>query len=78
MSGFPPKSGDQASLFDHLVGAGEQHWRDFEAERLGCFEVNRELVFRRVLHRQVGRFLALQNAVNVIGEPPIGFRKSGP
>jgi hypothetical protein len=27
------------SSFDHLVGAGEQHWRNFEAERLRSSEI---------------------------------------
>src|SRR4029077_8587646 len=31
---------------------------------------------RRALDRQTGRVLSLQNAINVVGEPPIGFRKS--
>jgi hypothetical protein len=30
-------------LLDHLVGAGEDGWRDGDAERLGGFEVNYEL-----------------------------------
>jgi len=31
------------SLFDHLVGNGEQPWRDAEAECLGGVEVDHEL-----------------------------------
>jgi hypothetical protein len=30
---------------DHLVGTREQHWRHFEAERLGGLEVDHELEF---------------------------------
>jgi hypothetical protein len=31
------------SLFDHLVGAGEQGWQNFKAERLGGYQVNQQL-----------------------------------
>jgi hypothetical protein len=51
--------------FDHLVGAGEQRWRHLEAERFGSFEVDYQLVFGRRLNRQVGRLLALEDAINV-------------
>jgi hypothetical protein len=39
--------------------------RDHEAERLGGLEVDDQFVFRRCLHRQVGRFLALEDTIDV-------------
>jgi hypothetical protein len=32
-----------APLFDHFVGTGKQHWRYFEAERLGSHGVDNQL-----------------------------------
>ena len=50
----------------HLVGAGEQRGRNGEAERGGGLEIKHELVFRRSLHRQIGRAFAFENAVRVL------------
>ncbi len=60
-----------AALFDHLVGAGKHGRRHVEAERLGRLEVEHRLVLGRRLHWQVGRLLALQDAIDVAGRAPV-------
>src|SRR5262245_15583047 len=54
-------------LFDPLVGAGKHRCGQVEAERLGGLEVDHQIVLGRRLHRQVGRLLASENAVDVSG-----------
>jgi hypothetical protein len=48
-----------ATLFDHLIGAGKQRWRDVEAERLGGLEIEDELEFGGPFDRDVAGFRAL-------------------
>src|SRR5262249_56213795 len=60
----------ERDLFDHLVGDREQPVGNFEAERLCGLEVDRQLVLDRVLHRKVGRLLALEDAIDVTGRLP--------
>jgi hypothetical protein len=62
--------------FDHLVGASEQPERDCQGERSSGLEVDDQLDFRGLLHRQVGRLLALENPAGVEADPTIRIRNA--
>ena len=61
--------------FDHLVSAREQRRRHGKAERLGGLEVDHQLDFDGLLHRQLGRFLALENAASIDADQTVGVRQ---
>jgi hypothetical protein len=50
-----------ATLFDHLVGPGEQRRWHRDAERLSSLKIDGEIKSRRQQHRQFGRLGALEN-----------------
>src|SRR5215204_5188995 len=60
----------RAVSFDHLVGAGEERWRDREAEGFSGLEVDDELDFGGLHDRQLGRLLAFQNTPNIDADLP--------
>src|SRR5215470_1263689 len=56
---------------DHLVGPGEQGRRQGKAEILCNFEIEHQLELDWGLDRELARLLALEDAVDVAGRPPI-------
>ena len=56
----------RASLFNNLVGAGEQRLRHGEPEGLGGLEVDGEIEFGRILNWQIGWALAFENTSDVL------------
>jgi hypothetical protein len=61
------------NLFDHLVGAGEQHRRNLKAERLGSFEVDYQFELGRLQDGQISGLLPLQNAAHIDASLAITF-----
>jgi hypothetical protein len=61
----PEQTQQTASLFDHLVGTGEQRGRNVNAERPSRLQVDDELKPGRQLDWHIGWILALEDATGV-------------
>src|ERR1700730_14243980 len=68
----------QATSFDHLVGAGDEGSRKIEAEGFCRLHVNHQIIFGRSLDRKIGRLLALENAIDITGRAPQLVDAMGP
>src|SRR6476659_2441376 len=53
-------------LFDHLVGADEKRWRNGQADRFSCGQVDNEIELGRLLDRKVGGLRPSQNFVDEV------------
>src|SRR5262249_56710780 len=68
----------KAALFDQLVcTAGQRQW-DSDAKRLGCLEVDEQLVLGRRLHRQVRWLCSPEDAIDVRRGTPAEIDRVGP
>src|SRR6516165_11564292 len=61
------------SLFDHLVGAGEQRGRNFKAKRAGGGQIDDQLKLARLHYRQVGRLSTLEDFAGVDADLTVRF-----
>jgi hypothetical protein len=59
---FAPKG---SGSFDHFIDGRKQSLRNCEAECRSRLEIDGKFISVRRLDRQISRFLALQNAINV-------------
>ena len=64
----------KASLFDHLVGGGEQSVRNTKTKRISGFEVDDQIVFRRLHDRHIGWLRAFEDAAGIDTYLAISFR----
>src|SRR5262245_29453648 len=65
---FGPKADScSRSLFDHLVGAGDERGRHGETKRFRSLEIDDQLQLGREFHRKITRFGSFQDFVNVGG-----------
>ena len=62
---LPSPAMNSRRFTDHLVGGGQKRFWDGKAEGFGGFEVESQLDFYGLLDRQIGWFLALENAPGI-------------
>jgi hypothetical protein len=60
-----------ARLFDHLAGEGEQFLRHRQPERLGCFEIDDQVEFCRLHHRQIAWLFAFKDSTGIDTRLPV-------
>jgi hypothetical protein len=65
-----------APLFDHLVGAAYEGQWNGETERLRGLEIDDQLDFGGLLHRQVGGLLTLENAAGIYASLTIHIQRA--
>src|SRR6266849_7836291 len=67
-----------AGLLDHFVGAGEDGWRQLDAQRFGDAEVDPEIELGRTFERQVAWLCAFQDAIKLQDQVTKSVRKIRP
>ena len=53
------------SLFDHLIGAGDERRRYFKAKCFGGLQIDHQLELRRLLHGEVCGSRTLEDSINI-------------
>ena len=64
-----------ARLLDNLVSGAEHRLRYGQVKRFRGFEVDGELDFRGLMHRQVGWLLAVEDSTSIDADEAIGVGK---
>src|SRR4029450_1332657 len=65
-----------AHSLDHLVGAGEQRGRNFNAKRARGGQIDDQLKLARLHYRQVGRLSTLEDFAGVDADLTVRFRRA--